>query len=62
MNTASSLPDEVLRQIDRLARRVNRSRSAIYADAVAGYLRHARAAVADALDDIARASVMLPPP
>ncbi len=62
MTAASSLPDEVLAQIDRLARRVNRSRSAIYADAVAGYLRRARAAVIDALDDVARASVMLPPP
>ena len=62
MKTASALPDEVLREIERLARRLNRSRSAIYADAVAGYLRRTREAVVDALDDLARASVLLPPP
>ena len=62
MRTASALPDEVLQQIERLARRLNRSRSAIYAEAVAGYLRRAREAVTDALDDVARSSAMLPPP
>lgn len=62
MKPASPLPEEVLQQIERLARRLNRSRSAIYADAVAGYLRRTREAVVDALDDLARASVFLPPP
>ena len=62
MKAASSLPDDVLQQIDRLARRLNRSRSARCAEAVVECFRHARAAVADVLDGAARESLMTPPP
>jgi predicted transcriptional regulator len=62
MKTALSVPDDVLQQIERLARRLKQSRSARYRQAVAKYLRHARAAVIDALDGLARASVVVPPP
>jgi predicted transcriptional regulator len=59
---ASSLPDHVLQQIERLARRLKRSRRTLYAEAVAEYLRHAREAIAAALDGAAPESVMIPPP
>lgn len=62
MKTAISVPDDVLRQIERLARGLQQSRSAPYRQAVAKYLRHARAAMTDALDGLARASVVVPPP
>ncbi|HEU4381972.1 MAG TPA: hypothetical protein VFR85_00610 [Anaeromyxobacteraceae bacterium] len=62
MSAASSLPDDVLEQIERLARRLERRRSRLYAEAVARCFRQARTAIADALDGVARESVMLPPP
>ncbi len=62
MKTAISVPGDVLQQIERLARRLPQSRSALGRQAAAKYLRHARAAMADALDRLARASVVIPPP
>lgn len=62
MKAAISVPDDVLQQIDRLARRLQKSRSALCRQAVAQYLRHARAAMTEALDGLARASVVVPPP
>jgi metal-responsive CopG/Arc/MetJ family transcriptional regulator len=62
MKTATSLPDHVLKEIDLFARRLRRSRSTLYAEAAAQVLRRARQAIADALDGVARGSVMLPPP
>lgn len=42
MKTAVSLPDEVFRNAERFAKRVRKSRSRLYADALAEYLaRHA---------------------
>ena len=42
MKTAVSLPDEVYRGAERLAKRTRRSRSQLYAEALAEYLaRHA---------------------
>lgn len=43
MKTAISLPDELYHRAERLAQRLGRSRSALYADALRAYL--------DALDD-----------
>ncbi len=62
MKTAMSVPDDVLQQIGRLARGLQQSRSAPYRRAVARYLRYAHAAMTDALDGLARASVVVPPP
>ncbi len=62
MDRASPLSDEVLQQIERLARRVKRSRSMPYAEAAARCFRGAREAVADALNGVARDSALIPPP
>jgi metal-responsive CopG/Arc/MetJ family transcriptional regulator len=62
MEMASSLPDHVLQQIERLARRLKRSRSTLFAEAVAEYLRYAREAIVNALNGVARESVMIAPP
>ena len=41
MKTAISVPDELFAEADRLARRLNRSRSRVYADAIREYVaRH----------------------
>jgi metal-responsive CopG/Arc/MetJ family transcriptional regulator len=41
MKTAISLPDELFEEADRLARRLKRSRSRVYADAIREYVaRH----------------------
>jgi metal-responsive CopG/Arc/MetJ family transcriptional regulator len=51
MKTAISLPDEVFRDAERLARRLKKSRSRLYAEAVAEYVaRHEPEAVTEALD------------
>lgn len=39
MKTAISLPDEVFRKADRLAKRLGKSRSELYREAVTEYLR-----------------------
>ena len=51
MRTAVSLPEVVFEQAERFARRTNRSRSELYAEALAEYLaRHAPDAVTEAMD------------
>ena len=54
MKTAVSLPDEVFARADRYARRMGRSRSGLYAEAIDEYLvRHDPDAVTAKLDQIA---------
>ncbi len=54
MKTAISLPDEVFEQAERLARRMKKSRSEIYREALAEYVaRHEPDAVTAALDRVA---------
>lgn len=49
MKTAVSLPDDIFRAADKLAKRARKSRSRLYAEALAEYLaRHASDEVTDA--------------
>ncbi len=51
MNTAVSIPDEVYRGAERLARRARKSRSRLYGDALKEYLaRHAPDEVTEAMN------------
>jgi predicted transcriptional regulator len=51
MRTAVSIPDEVFEQVERLARRSGRPRSAVFSAALAEYVaRHAPDEVTDAMD------------
>ena len=51
MKTAISLPDKIFREADRLAKRLKKSRSQLYQEAVAEYLaRHEPEAITEALD------------
>jgi predicted transcriptional regulator len=51
MKTAISVPDKVFREAERYARRVRKSRSALYSAALTEYLaRHAPEAVTEALN------------
>lgn len=51
MKTAVSIPDEVFEEAERLARRLKRSRSAVYSQALAEYVaRHAPDRVTEAMD------------
>ncbi len=53
MKTAVSLPDEVFRAADRQARRSQKSRSQLYAEALTEYLsRHAPDEVTDAMNAV----------
>lgn len=53
MKTAISLPDEVFDSAERLAKRLKKSRSQLYRDALAEYVaRHDPAAVTAAFDRI----------
>ena len=55
MKTAISLPDAVFRDAERLAKRLKKSRSNLYAEAVAEYVaRHEPEAVTEALNQLAR--------
>ncbi|HSN15576.1 MAG TPA: ribbon-helix-helix protein, CopG family [Anaeromyxobacteraceae bacterium] len=54
MKTAVSIPDEVFDDAERLARRLRKSRSALFAEAVAEYVaRHEPEGVTEALDRVA---------
>jgi predicted transcriptional regulator len=54
MKTAISLPDEVFAQAERLARRLRKSRSELYRDALAEFVaRHDPDAVTAAMDRVA---------
>ncbi|MFL5301088.1 MAG: ribbon-helix-helix protein, CopG family, partial [Anaeromyxobacteraceae bacterium] len=51
MKTAISLPDDLFEQAERLARRLDKSRSELYREAVAEYVaRHDPEAITAALD------------
>jgi predicted transcriptional regulator len=55
MKTAISLPDAIFRDADRLARRLKKSRSELYREAVAEYVaRHEPEAVTEALNHLAK--------
>jgi metal-responsive CopG/Arc/MetJ family transcriptional regulator len=54
MKTAISLPDEVFEQAERLARRLKKSRSELYREAVAEYVaRHEPEAVTESMNEVA---------
>jgi predicted transcriptional regulator len=54
MKTAVSIPDELFRQADELARRLGKSRSEVYREALADYVaRREPRAVTRALNDVA---------
>jgi hypothetical protein len=53
MKTAISIPDVVYSEAERLARRLRKSRSQLYAEAVAEYVaRHDPEAVTEAMDRV----------
>lgn len=53
MKTAVSLPDELFEQAERQARRTKKSRSQLFAEALAEYLaRHAPDEVTEAMNDV----------
>jgi metal-responsive CopG/Arc/MetJ family transcriptional regulator len=53
MKTAVSIPDEVFRGAERLARRTRKSRSQLYSEAVKEYVaRHAAEEVTEALNRV----------
>ena len=53
MKTAISVPDTVFAEAERVARRLSKSRSQLYAEAVAEYVvRHDPDAVTEAMDQI----------
>ncbi len=53
MKTAVSIPDDVFEAAERLAKRLKKSRSAVYAEAVAQYLlRHDPDAVTEAINAV----------
>ena len=53
MKTAVSIPDEVFEKVERLARRAGRSRSEVFAAALAEYVaRHAPDEVTQAMDRV----------
>ncbi len=53
MKTAVSIPDEVFRGAERLARLTKKSRSQLFSEAVREYLaRHAPEEVTDAMDQV----------
>lgn len=53
MKTAVSIPDEVFKKVERLARRAGRSRSEVFSAALTEYIaRHAPDEVTDAMDRV----------
>jgi metal-responsive CopG/Arc/MetJ family transcriptional regulator len=54
MKIAISIPDEIFMEAERLARRLNKSRSRLYTDAVREFLaRHDPDSVTEALNQVA---------
>ena len=53
MKTAVSIPDEIFKQADRLARRTHKSRSRVFSEALREYVaRHAPDEVTEAMDKV----------
>jgi metal-responsive CopG/Arc/MetJ family transcriptional regulator len=56
MKTAVSIPDDIFKGAERLARRTRRSRSRLFSDALREYLaRHASDQVTEAMDSVCAA-------
>jgi metal-responsive CopG/Arc/MetJ family transcriptional regulator len=63
MKTAISIPDKVYRDAERLSRRLKKSRSQVYTEAVTEYIaRHYPEAVTDAMDCVCEAVDTWPDP
>jgi len=63
MKTAISLPDELFEDAERLARRLRKSRSQLYAEAVAEYVaRHSAEAVTEAMNRVCAELGSVPDP
>jgi metal-responsive CopG/Arc/MetJ family transcriptional regulator len=63
MKTAVSIPDAIFREAERLARRMKKSRSRLYRDAIAEYLaRHAEDSVTEMMNSICDAVDLRPDP
>jgi predicted transcriptional regulator len=53
MKTAISIPDGIFKEAERLARKLKKSRSQIFSEAIAEYLsRHGYDSVTEAMDEI----------
>jgi metal-responsive CopG/Arc/MetJ family transcriptional regulator len=53
MKTAVSIPDEIFAQAERLAQRMNKSRSELFSNALADYVaRHAPDQVTEAMNQV----------
>jgi metal-responsive CopG/Arc/MetJ family transcriptional regulator len=63
MKTAVSIPDKIFRDAERLSRRLKKSRSQIYAEAVTEYVaRHDPDAVTEAMNAVCEAIADYPDP
>ncbi|HEV8309280.1 MAG TPA: hypothetical protein VGW35_16600 [Methylomirabilota bacterium] len=63
MKTAISVPDPIYAEAERLARRLKKSRSQLYAEAMAAYLRrHDAEALTEAFDRVCSAIDPRPDP
>ncbi len=63
MKTAISIPDKIFREAERLSRRLKKSRSQIYAEAVTEYVaRHDPDAVTEAMNRVCEAVDTYPDP
>lgn len=63
MKTAISIPDRVFTDAERLARRLKKSRSQLYTEAVAEYVaRHDPDAITDAMDRVCEVEGSTPDP
>lgn len=63
MKTAISIPDEIYREAERFSRRLKKSRSQVYTEAVTEYLaRHDPEAVTDAMNRVCDAVDTRPDP
>ncbi len=53
MKTAISLPEAVFKEAERFARRLNKSRSQVYAEAITEYLaRHAPDSITESMNSV----------
>jgi metal-responsive CopG/Arc/MetJ family transcriptional regulator len=53
MKTAISLPEKIFREAERFARRVRKTRSKLYTEAIADYLaRHAPNEITDSMNQV----------
>jgi len=63
MKTAISIPDKIFRDAERLSRRLKKSRSQIYAEAVTEYVaRHDTEAVTEAMNKVCETMTDYPDP